>query len=552
MKASDTMKKNTFVEGAVIATIAVVITKILGMLYVIPFYNIIGPQGGALYSYAYNIYSIFLAISSAGIPVAISKLISEYNTLGLNEAKYRTFKIGKKLIGYISVVAFLIMFIFAEWIGKTILGDISGGNTIGDVAFVIRCISLAVLVIPYLSVARGYIQGHSILAPSSISNVLEQIVRIFVIISGSFLAYKVFSSSLTLAVGIAVSGAFFGGLAAYFYIRHKINKNKEALSIKRFEKSDDVSNKDIIKKITSYALPFIIINIANSVYTFTDMVLVIRGLDFIGFNGSDIEFIQSAITTWANKICMIIGAFSIGMCASLVPNIVSSSVKKDWLGVNDKINKAYQIILIVSIPCAVGLCVLCTPVWNVFYTPSEYGPKILFIMAICAVFSSLYSVTFNTMQSLNKFKLVYISVITGFVVNALMDIPYMLLFDKIGLPAYYGATAASITGFVVSILIATINLKIKHKLNYKSTFKMFAKIMIPATTMIVALLVLNMFLNLDVTLKINAILVIIINILVGAPIYLFIAFKMGLFHQTFGEDFVERIIKKLTFKKKSK
>ena len=74
-------KKNGFIEGALIATISVVVCKILGLIYVIPFYAIIGEQGGALYGYAYSIYSIFLGISQAGIPLAISKIVSEYNTL---------------------------------------------------------------------------------------------------------------------------------------------------------------------------------------------------------------------------------------------------------------------------------------------------------------------------------------------------------------------------------------------------------------------------------------------------------------------------------------
>ena len=81
------LKKNTFIQGAFIATLGIVISKILGIIYVIPFYAIIGDQGGALYGYAYNIYSIFLGISQAGLPLAMSKLISEYNTLGYYETK---------------------------------------------------------------------------------------------------------------------------------------------------------------------------------------------------------------------------------------------------------------------------------------------------------------------------------------------------------------------------------------------------------------------------------------------------------------------------------
>ena len=112
------MKKNSFVEGAFIATAAVIVTKILGMLYVIPFYGIIGSQGGALYSYAYNIYTIFLDMSSAGIPTAISKIISEYNTLGLKEAKYRTFVLGRKIVMYLSMIGFLVMFLGADLIAR--------------------------------------------------------------------------------------------------------------------------------------------------------------------------------------------------------------------------------------------------------------------------------------------------------------------------------------------------------------------------------------------------------------------------------------------------
>ncbi|HBA37440.1 MAG TPA: hypothetical protein DCY94_01825 [Firmicutes bacterium] len=546
------MKKSSFVEGAVIATTAVIITKILGMLYVIPFYKIIGTQGGALYSYAYNIYNIFLGISSAGIPTAISKIISEYNTLGMKEAKVRTFKIGKKIIGYLSTAGFLVMFIFADLMARAIIGDMSGGNTAQDIAFVIRCVSFAILVIPYLSVTKGYIQGHSIVEPSSVSNILEQVIRIFVILAGSFLAYKVLTLSLTVSVGIAVSGAFFGGLAAYFYLKKKVRENAKALDIKKYETKDEVTNKDIIKKIIGYSIPFIIINIATSIYNFTDMVLIIRGLGLLGFNATDAEFIQSAITTWSTKICMIISAFSMGMSVSLIPNIVASSVKKDWKGVEDKMNKAYQIILIISIPCGVGLCILSEPVWRLFYGPSTYGPSVLSVMVISAIFANLYSITFNTMQALNKFKTVYLSVAIGFGMNAILDIPLMVLFDKIGVPSYWGAMFATIIGYIISMLIATHDLKKNHGMKWTSTFKMLGKILVPTVAMIVVLLCLNNLINVDYTSSLNSIIVIVVNALLGAIVYLSISYKMGLIDKVFGRAYVEKILKKLTFKSKPK
>ena len=244
------MKKNSFIEGTIIATICIVIVKILGMLYVIPFYAIVGSTGAALYAYAYNIYGLFLEIATAGIPNAVSKIINEYNTLDKQEAKIRTFKIGKRLLGFIAVAAFIILFVFAPQIGELIIGDLTGGNTIEDVTFVIRCVSFALLVFPFLSVSRGFFQGHNIIYVSSVSQVIEQLARVVVIICGSYIALRWLHLDLTTVVGVAVFGAFIGGLCALLYVYGKLKKNKTELNLdKKFEVKDEVTNKEIIKKI---------------------------------------------------------------------------------------------------------------------------------------------------------------------------------------------------------------------------------------------------------------------------------------------------------------
>jgi O-antigen/teichoic acid export membrane protein len=277
------MKKNNFVEGTVIATAVIIIVKLLGLLYVIPFYQIVGDQGGDLYSYAYNIYMIFLSISSAGLPDAIAKIISEYNALEMEDAKNRAYIIGKKIISIISITSFLILFVFAEEIGLFIIGNIKGGNTAEDIAFVIRCLSPAVLLIPFLSITKGFLQGHKYISASSMSQLIEQIVRIFVILAGSFLAYKVFRGTLSLAVGIAVSGAFFGGLAAYLYLKRIINKNN---LLKEPKTKDKITNREITKKIILYAIPFVIISVINSLYNETDQILVLRLLEYLKFDSN--------------------------------------------------------------------------------------------------------------------------------------------------------------------------------------------------------------------------------------------------------------------------
>ena len=216
------MKKNTFIEGAFIATIGIIIVKVIGLLYVIPFNAIIGERGGALYGYAYNIYQLFLAVSSAGFPFAISKLTSEYLAKNNTEYVRRTYDVAIKLILIISIIVFLVLFIFAPEIAKLIIGKTTGGNTYQDIAMVIRCVSFAILIVPFLSVTKGFLQGNKYIGPTSVSQVIEQVVRVAIILIGSYIIVKIFKMNTNIAVNLAVSGAFFGGLCGYLYLRFKI------------------------------------------------------------------------------------------------------------------------------------------------------------------------------------------------------------------------------------------------------------------------------------------------------------------------------------------
>lgn len=543
------MKKNSFVAGTFISTASIVFVKILGMLYVVPFYIIVGSKGGALYSYAYNIYLIFLSISSAGIPSAISKIISEYNALGLMEAKTRAFKIGKKLVGYFSIAAFILLFIFAEEIAILIIGDLKGGNTIQDVSFVIRCVSFAVLVIPHLSVTKGYFQGHKYIVPSSTSNLIEQVVRIFIILCGSYLAYRVFNSTLTIAVGIAVSGAFFGGLIAYYYLKRNMKKYKQDLNLEKKYEKDKVSNKEITKKIAAYAIPFIIINIISSIYSFTDMVLVLRTLDNLGFSASDVEFITSIISTWGSKICMIVNSIAMGMTITLIPSIVEAHATKNWKELNNKFNKALQIVIYVSLPMTVGLSILAIPVWTVFYNINPYGGKVLRIMIFNALIGNVSMVVNSTLQSCNRFKAVYATNIIGLATNALLDIPLMLLCNKIGIGAYYGALFATTIGYTLQIGIGIHLIGKDYKLKFKETYSIILKSLVPISVMTIVLVVLNHFLPLNIYSRTSSLLLIVIDTILGGIIFIYLSIKMKIPQKIFGDKELSNIIKKLTFGK---
>ena len=554
MNDKKVLKKNSFVEGTIVATISIFLVKLLGMLYVIPFYGMIDAKATALYAYAYNIYSIFLDISIAGIPIAMSKIIKEYDTLGKVEAKERAYRLGRNIIFIIALVVFLTLFIFAPQIAGLLLGDLEGGNTISDVAVAIRCVSTSILVVPFLSVAKGYLQGHNIIGVSSVSQVLEQLVRIAVILGGTYIAIYVLGKSHSLAVCVAVTGAFFGALFALLYVIKKIRLHRKSIDLKKLEVDKDVSNKDIIKKIFTYAIPFIVIDTMHSVYGFTDMAIVLRTMASVGYDTSAVEFISSTISTWAPKISVIITTVAMGMTTSLIPTIVKAFTLKDKEDVDKRVNQALQMIIVISLPMAVGLSLLCKPIWGVFYGISNvYGYRILAIVVFASLMNNLMLITNSTLQSLNKFKHAYISAILGFIVNIILDILLIRLFDIIGIPAYLGASAASIIAYTSSVLYALLILKKEEKLHYRATIKFAFKLLIPIGFMIIGVLGVNwLFSSIDYNNKVMSIVNIAVSALVGVGIYGGILIKTGTLKKVFGEAYYNKMLRKLTFGKLGK
>lgn len=537
------MKKDSFLKGTLIASIAIIISKILGVLYVIPFYKIIGENGGVLYSYAYNIYNLFLNISTAGIPIALSMIISEYLALKKFDAKERTFKLSQKIILTFSILSFLIVFVFANNIAQFLVKGVEGANSIKDISLVIRTISVALIITPYISVLRGYLQGHKFISPGSISQVWEQLIRIGVILIGSYISINILKTSIPVGVSVALTGAFFGALGAYIYLKVKIVKNKKLFE-KDEKKDKDVSNKQIAKKIIYYCVPLIIISITNDLYNIVDMKLIIKGLYMIGTKAEDAELIASIICTWAPKICMLISAISIGLATSLIPHIIESYTKKDYKKTNEIFNDAISTMLVITLPLSIGLMIFSKDVYYIFYGQSTYGPKIMIVSVIVSLWLSILSVMNTALQGFKKFKLVIISTIIGLVINTILDIPLILLLNKLNLTPYYGTMIATIIGATISALIILIYLKKEINFSYKKIRRNIKKILIPLLSMTIVALAFNYF-----TPYIENRIILIIKCAfigtIGGLIYFIGLDKNNGLNQIFGKDQIIRIKKKL-------
>lgn len=518
------LKKNSFLEGAYIATACIFISKILGIIYVIPFYRIIGEQGGALYGYAYNIYNVFYTISSAGIPFAICKLTSEYGALGLEDKKIRMYRLSTILIYAFSLISFLVCFCFSQPIAQLIIGDIKGGNSMQDVVFVIRCISFTLLIVPLLSIKRGYLQGHKYISQPSISQVVEQLARIIIILVGSATVLYV-TSSVRNAVGISVLAAGLGGLISFLYLSRVVRNNREELGLNRRVKSTRAEDKQILSEIVICALPFIVINLANTLYTSTDMILVLKTLPKLGFSAYETEFVSSVFTTWGTKFNAIITAVSTGLIVSLIPHMVSDYTAGKKEEVNANFNKTLKIILLIITPLSCFVSLMADSFWTVFYSPNKIGYSIIRVTIIITIFDCLYMVMNSLTQSLNKKRIVFVSVLAGLITNLILDIPLMHLFSYLGLSAYYGAIAATLCGFLLSNTLSLIYLHKNLSLHLEETLHSVPRALISLAAMIVAGLLLRMILPIESSSKLIQLFNISVSGIICAGVYLALNFR---------------------------
>lgn len=540
------MKKNNFLEGAMISTVGIVLCKIIGLLYVIPFYAIIGTQGSILYGYAYSIYAIFLSLSSTGIPVAISKIVSEYSALGFQNTKERAYKIGKRIIVGIGLVSCAVLFLFAPQLSYFIIGNIEGGNSIESITMVIRVISSALLFVPVLSVAKGYLQGNKIMGVPSIANVIEQIVRVVVIIAGSFLSLKVFHVSLDTAVGIAVFGATIGAFVSYFYVADRIKKNRKILNRDAIMTREEakITGKDIAKKIIFYAFPFILIDIIRSAYSTVDTFTVVKTLVNLGFGVGDAENVTSVITTWASKLNMIITSVSIGFTVSLIPNIASSFIKKDYEDGSRKINQTLQLVLYTSLPMTLGLSFLAGPAWTIFYGYDPLSIQIFAVYIFQALIMSFYLVLVDTTQTLNNTKVALGTLGIGFILKLVLNIPFMHVCAFLGIPAYYGPVILTILIQLFASIFLLGQLHKHYHVKYKKTFRTWGKTLLCNGIMMGVLLILSIFFPPTATTRQASFIICAIYAIVGIIVYLFVSIKSGLLEEVFGKDFVRRFSKK--------
>lgn len=523
------------------------------MIYVFPFHSLVGDEGGALYSYGYIPYTIFLSIATAGVPLAVAKFVSKYNALGDYKTSRRMFRSGMVMMIVTGFLSFLVLYMSAPLFAKLVLGEGDLHNSVADVTMVIRLVSFALIVVPAASLIRGYFQGYQSMGPTTVSQIIEQIVRVVFLLAGSYVVIEILGGSVAEAVGVATFAAFVSAVAAlavliWYWVKRKHHLDKYIVN--QTVPESTVSTASLFKELFAYAIPYVVVGLAIPLYQQVDSLTFNSIMQSIG-QGDIAERAFGIFTMWTHKLIMIPVSLATAFSLTLVPAITKSYTAKQFSYLKLQITQTFQVNMFLTLPAVIGISVLASPIYTAFYEPDPFGANILMWYAPVALFFALFTVIAAILQGIDKQKYAIIALIMGLTVKVIGNFVLIPYFETVG------AILATGAGFAVSIVYTSRKIS-KHAhfsfaVVYKRTFQIAVLTLVMALFVKVLLLGLSFVLPYE-TNRMAALITVAICAGSGAILYVFLAFRTGVLERVFGAEFLEKIQRKLgsRFKRKVK
>ena len=370
-------QKSTFFGGAATLAAGIIIVKLIGAFYKIPLGRILGDVGFGHFNNAYAVFNLLLMVSTAGLPVAMSKTISEANAMGRHNQVNRVFKVCLVTFLALGAVTTAIMLFFAQP-----LANLQGDSM---AAPAIRAMAFTALFLCTVSAYRGYAQGHSDMVPTAVSQVIEAVAKLIVgLILGWYLLYLGFGSE------IAAAGAIFGVTAGsfisliYLMIRHH-RRNKPAQRL-----SDDrpQSPSSILKSLLVIAVPITLSSSVVPITTYIDTIQVQNLLQSaLGYSE---EMAVSLYGSYQKAVAIynLPSSFMVALTASIIPAVSAALALKDKTGAGKITESALRVGSLLAIPAGVGLAVLSGPIVQLLFpeTNQEVGSACMLILGVASIF----------------------------------------------------------------------------------------------------------------------------------------------------------------------
>lgn len=421
----------TMAKGLAWLTAGNILSRLLGVVYIIPWYIWLGEyraEANALFSMGYQIYANFLLISTAGLPTVIAKQVARYNVLGKEEISLYLVREFFKLMLVFGVVFASIMYISAPW-----LAEASGSKE--KLIPVMYSLVPPLFIFPAMSILRGFFQGRHDMKPYAISQLAEQLVRVIWILAATFIIMKLGDGNYLNAVVQSTFAAFVGMIASVIILVYTVWKQGYLGKIVRAKKqSVSINTGKLIKETLRDAIPIIILGLTIQLLQFIDQVTFIRVMERItAYTNSELLELYTYMAANPNKITMMIIGVSLSLGSVAIPLITEKFVKKDVKAASNLVADNLQILFIFTIPAIVGTVLLARPLYMMFYGPSEEIAIHLFVWNLFLILPlGLYSVISVVIQAIFENKRAIYYFLVGMLVKIILQIPMIYFFQVYG------------------------------------------------------------------------------------------------------------------------
>ena len=408
------IKKQTFLQGTAVLAMATVLVKLMGFLFKVPLNNIIGEDGFGYFNTAYDVYNVLLMISTTGLPVAMSRMISQAQTLGNHAQIKRIYRTSLYVFLTIGMAGSLGMLIFCRQLSVMVT---TNENSWAAIAALAPCVLLICLVSAY----RGFFQGQSNMTPTSVSQIFEAVTRLVVGLGLAWLVMKLTGEAavraqgivlasgetaqdygdITLAAGGAILGVTLGSLISVVYLHHKFRQSNQILSLGG---GTAKSTRSTMKELLSIAVPITLGSAGLQIINLFDTMIYMRRLTGALQWTEKMADSAKGVYNFCQTVFALPCSFIPTITIAVIPAITASLTRKDLAEAKATSESSVRTMALIAMPCAAGLFVMAEPVIRLLcstYTEDriQLAATMLAILGLTVIFNSLVLLLNAIMQA---------------------------------------------------------------------------------------------------------------------------------------------------------
>ena len=417
--------KSAFLSGVVILTVSNLLTKLAGLLFKIPMNYIVGDTGMGYYNSAYSVYTFFYMLSTSGLPVALSVMVSENRAAGNITGAKTVYRAALALFAVGGLIASGIMLFAADSLAEMIRSEKSALSVmIAAPTMLFICISSAV---------RGYFQGCGNMLPTAVSQLMEALGKLVIGIAAAVYAIRM-GYGIHLIAAYAVAGLTLGSLIGMIYllIAKFIRRDRDLMPVNRIIRNEKQPVGHILRRFLTISLPVTVSASVMSLSGMIDTAMIQRVLQNSGMSGETAAALYGNYTSLAVPMFNLPPVLVYPIAYSLVPAVAAAFASGKIGEAREKIQTSLRYAVIIGLPCAMGMTVLADPILCLLYKPesAHMASPLLALLAPSSFFVCMLAVTNSILQSCGEERKPVISMLAGALVKGVSS---RILLESVGI-----------------------------------------------------------------------------------------------------------------------